>query len=146
MGKPVTPLVGADLFVQDEHKRILLIKRKDNSLWALPGGCQDLGETPKECAEREFFEETGMTARVTQLLGVFSSTRYEYVHYPWKENEFCHLLFAGEVTGGEGRETEESFEVQWFSPTDLPPLSDGHEIRIRYAISAVEQNGSPYFE
>jgi len=79
------------VFVLNSAGEVLLIRRKDNELWALPGGCQDLGETPAECARRECLEETGFDVRVTSVLGVFSSTRYPYVHYKWKDNEFTHV-------------------------------------------------------
>ncbi|WP_155256768.1 NUDIX domain-containing protein, partial [Mycobacterium avium] len=44
--------------VTDEQARILLIKRRDNDLWALPGGGMDLGESIVETAVREVKEET----------------------------------------------------------------------------------------
>ena len=53
--------------------RILLIKREDNGLWAMPGGLVDVGETLAEAAQRELAEEANVEARVTQLLGVFDS-------------------------------------------------------------------------
>ena len=43
MPRPVTPFVGCDVFATDSQSRVLLIRRQDNGLWALPGGCQDLG-------------------------------------------------------------------------------------------------------
>lgn len=38
-------VVAVTVFVQDGVGRILLIRRSDNRLWALPGGAQDLGES-----------------------------------------------------------------------------------------------------
>lgn len=78
MPKPITPLVGTDTFVINEKSELCLIKRADNGLWALPGGCQELNETSAECARREYFEETGLIIEITKLLGVFSSLKYEY--------------------------------------------------------------------
>ncbi len=143
MAKPVTPLVGCDVFVTDTDRKVLLIQRADNGLWALPGGCQDPGETPRECAEREAREETGYQVRATALLGVFSSKRYPYVHYPWKENEFCHLLFRAEPAGGEAALSGKSRAIGWFAENALPPLSDGHEARILVGFGPAE---APYFE
>jgi len=71
MPKPVTPLVGCDAFVLNEQKQVLLIKRVDSDLWALPGGFHDLGETPAKCAARECLEETGYNIEVIRLLGFF---------------------------------------------------------------------------
>ena len=73
MPKPITPLVGCDTFVVNTRRQVCLIRRADNGLWALPGGYQELGETPMECAAREFLEETGLIIEVTRLLGVYSS-------------------------------------------------------------------------
>lgn len=136
MPKPITPLVGCDVFVVDESNRVLLVRRSDNGLWALPGGCQDLGETPAECAVRELKEETGYEVKLIRLLGVFSSTRYEYVHYPWKENEFTHVFFAASIVGGAMTPSSETPEVRFFAEAELPPLSDGHDRRIRVGFSA----------
>ena len=147
MPKPITPLVGCDVFVVDPRRRVLLIRRRDNNLWALPGGCQDLGETPTECAVRECYEETGFRIRVTRLLGVFSSKRYKFVHYPWKENEFTHLLYAADIEGGEAKNSSETSEVAFFSANDLPALSDGHDVRIKFGWQWLKETHlAPHFE
>ena len=147
MPNPATPLVGCDVFVTDEAGRVLLIRRHDNGLWALPGGCQELGETPAECACRECCEESGFVVRLVRLLGVFSSARYEYVHYPWKENEFCHLLFQAAIVAGQSRPSGETIEVAFFSPEALPPLSDGHQPRVQFAFRALrDPTLPPFFE
>jgi ADP-ribose pyrophosphatase YjhB (NUDIX family) len=147
MPKPVTPLVGCDVFVLNEKSEVLLIKRSDNGCWALPGGCHDLGETPQLCAERECREESGYEVKVTELWGVYSSNCYEYVNYPWKENEFCHLLFKAELIGGSATTSSESTQIAWFSESQLPPFSDGHEIRVHFGFEK-HRNPSlkPHFE
>ena len=147
MPRPVTPIVGCDLFVADARSRVLLVRRRDNGFWALPGGCQDLGETPAECARRECREETGFEVTVNRLLGVFSSQRYAYVNYPWKDNEFTHLLFAGEITGGRATPSAETSAVEFFDERDLPPLSDGHTPRVLAGFRALRaQDFRPHFE
>ena len=145
MPGPVTPFVGCDVFVVDENGRVLLVRRRDNGFWALPGGCQDLGEIPAECARRECREETGLEVRLTRLLGVFSSQRYEYANYPWKDNEFCHLLFQAAVTGGELKVTDETTEAAYFAEGNLPALSDGHGPRIAVGFQALLRPEMPSF-
>ena len=131
MPKPVTPLVACDMFIVDEADRVLLVRRSDNGRWAVPGGCQDLGETPAECAVREVREETGYVVEVVRLLGVFSSMRYEYVHYPWRDNEFAHVLFEARIVGGSLKPSQETPELGFFAESALPPLSDGNDRWIR---------------
>jgi len=146
MPKPITPLVGCDIFVINKEGEILLIKRTDNGRWAMPGGCNDLGETPSECAIRECKEETGFDVKLLSLMGVWSSLNYEYVYYPWKENEFVHLVFEAEIIGGKATVSSESDEIKWFKEDELPPLSDGHEVRIKYGFELLKNRLKPYFE
>lgn len=140
MPKPITPLVGCDVFIVNDLGQVLLIKRSDNGLWALPGGCQELGETPVECAVREAAEETGFVIRITRLMGVFSSTRYPYVHYPWKDNEFTHVLFGAVIEGGAPAPSAETPELGFFGADALPEISDGYLLRIR---AGFEDWGNP---
>ena len=145
MPGPVTPFVGCDVFVTDARFHVLLVRRQDNGLWAVPGGCQDLGETPAECARRECREETGF--EIVRLLGVFSSQRYESVHSPWKDDEFTHLLFAGEISGGSATASAETTAVAFFDERNLPPLSDGHAARVLTGYRALREEGfTPHFE
>lgn len=147
MPKPITPLVGCDVFVLNEKSEVLLIQRADNGFWALPGGCHDLGETPKECAISECREESGYHVQVTELLGVYSSNRYDYVNYPWKENEFCHVLYRAELTGGSATLSSETTNVGWFAEDKIPPLSDGHDVRIEFGFAKSKNPAlKPYFE
>jgi ADP-ribose pyrophosphatase YjhB (NUDIX family) len=147
MWKPTHPLPGCDVFVLNADDQLLLVQRSDNKLWALPGGCQELGESPKDCAERECLEETGYIVKTTELLGVFSSTKYEYVHYPHKHVQFCHLFFKANLLGGELKTSEETSNIGWFSLNNLPELSDGHDIRIRFAKEYLDGKvKAPYFE
>jgi ADP-ribose pyrophosphatase YjhB (NUDIX family) len=147
MSKPITPLCGCDSFITDSARRVLLIRRSDNGFWALPGGCQNLGETPAACAVRECKEETGYVVTIDRLLGVWSSLSYEYVHYPWKDNEFIHILFQAHIIDGNACTSDESLDVSWFAEDELPPLSDGHASRIEFGFSALKGDiVDPYFE
>jgi ADP-ribose pyrophosphatase YjhB (NUDIX family) len=137
MPKPVTPFCGCDVFVTDSKNQVLLIRRSDNGFWALPGGCQNLGETPQECAIRECQEESGYGVQIRELLGVWSSLRYEYINYPWKDNQFTHLLFHAEIVTGNPSPSDETTEIGWFPEGALPPLSDGHAPRIAFGFQYI---------
>jgi len=135
--------LAADVFVLNSENKVLLVKRTDNGFWCLPGGKQDLGESPSQCAARECFEESGYKVKITGLLGVYSTQCYEYKNYPWKDNEFCHVCFRGEIIGGEPTLSSETSEIGWFSENEIPPLSDGHGVRIAFGFKmrAVQFNG-----
>ncbi len=147
MPTPITPLVGADVFLPDSAGRVLLIRRADNGFWALPGGFHDLDETPATCAARECLEETGLHVRITRLLGVFSSNRYIEANYPHKGGKYCHILFLAEAVDGSARPTSEAREIGYFAEDDIPPLSDGHAPRITVGFRALRDPRMPaHFE
>ena len=50
------PFPVGDAAVIDDEGRILLIRRADNGLWAMPGGALEVGETPTDGVLREAFE------------------------------------------------------------------------------------------
>ncbi|WP_230394323.1 NUDIX domain-containing protein [Plantactinospora alkalitolerans] len=54
--------VGSRAVVRDAAGQVLLIERSDNGFWALPAGAMELGESISQCAVREVWEETGLTA------------------------------------------------------------------------------------
>lgn len=147
MTKPITPLCGCDVFILNSNQQVLLIQRSDNGLWALPGGCQNLDETPAACAIRECFEETGYVIALKELLGVWSSLNYPYLTYPWKENVFTHLMFSAAIVSGKATMSEETTKVSWFSEDCMPQLSDGHKIRIEFGFHSAKAGLLPaYFE
>ena len=122
----VTPFVAADAAVFRDG-RILLIKREDNGLWAMPGGVTDVGETWAQSAERELREETGVTGTVTQLLGVFDSRL-------WGSRAKYHIYASVWLTEVSDDQTPiagpETTDVGFFSENDLPDLSPGHLRRV----------------
>lgn len=57
--------------IRDEA--VLLVHQSDepdSDFWVLPGGGLEEGESLDQCAEREVFEETGMTVKAERLLYV----------------------------------------------------------------------------
>ena len=68
---PNSIVVAVTAFVLDDSNRVLLIRRTDNSLWAIPGGAQDFGEYIAQTAVRETKEETGVDIEVTGLVGIY---------------------------------------------------------------------------
>lgn len=71
-----SPALSVDAILFDEHGRLLLIKRKFppfQGQYALPGGFVEYGETVESAVVRELKEETGITAAIRILVGVYSA-------------------------------------------------------------------------
>lgn len=59
---------GAAVIIRNEKGEILLQERTDRNKWGLPGGCQDLGESLRETAVREAYEETGIKLNPDEIV------------------------------------------------------------------------------
>ena len=138
-----TPYVAADAAVFRDG-RILLIRREDNGLWAMPGGATEVGETWAQSAERELHEEAGVEGTATRLLGVFDSrlwgsrAKYHIYSSVWLvEVSDDQTPIAGPETTGVG----------FFSQDNLPDLSPGHQSRIPVVFKLARGELSvPYFD
>jgi ADP-ribose pyrophosphatase YjhB (NUDIX family) len=51
-----------------KNKKVLLVQENKMAKFGLPGGKLEFGETLRECAKREFFEETGAKAKIKHLV------------------------------------------------------------------------------
>jgi ADP-ribose pyrophosphatase YjhB (NUDIX family) len=102
--------VGAVAIIADQG-RVLLERRAIQTgygLWALPGGMAEQAESIEECVAREVLEETGLVVAVTKLLDVIGGKKV------------CIVFYEVRITGGSLQKSEESLELAWFSPQDIP--------------------------
>ncbi len=111
--------VGARGVILDEQNRLLLIQRSDNLRWAIPAGAMELGESMEQCAIREVWEETGLTATSLTPFAFYSSSTYT--------NEWGHtyqqilMTFRSHSWEGELQKvTDESVDAGFFPLDALP--------------------------
>lgn len=130
---PVRLTVGCVLF--DEQGRVLLMKRRDNGYWALPGGGVEPGESVTEALVREVEEETGLRVRPVQLIGVYSSPDVLLRYADGHRCQPVSLTFRCALEGGAPRETEEATAVAWFPVDALPELLPIHHERLADALA-----------
>lgn len=117
---PNSLVPASNMLVVNPAGGILLQRRRDTGQWAIPGGKQELGETPSACAVRECEEETGVRARATGLLGVYSDPAHlvEYTSDGEVRQEF-EITIIGEPVSGEPAANDEASDVAWVAPGDL---------------------------
>ena len=128
---------GVAAVIQDGAGQILLQRRSDNGLWGLPGGSVEIGVTVRDAIVREVREETGLSVEVVRLIGVYSDPRIQIVRYP--DGNVVHYissLFACRIVAGDLQTGDETLDLRFFDPTDLPDdLVPMHRIRIQDALA-----------
>lgn len=122
---------AASAVVVDDEGRVLLQRRTDNGMWALPGGKMELGESLGDCAVRETFEETGVTVEVTGIVGTYTNPGHVFAYDDGEVRQEFSICLLARPTGGTLRTSDESFEVAWFAPDSIDGLPMVPSIRKR---------------
>jgi len=128
---PNSVVVAASAYVQDAEGRVLLIRRSDNGLWALPGGILEIGETVTQTAVRETFEETGLHVDVTGMVGVYSDPGHVIAYTDGEVRQQFNLCLRARPVGGIIRTSAESTQVRWIGRDELDALAIHPAIRLR---------------
>ena len=123
-------LVAAGMVIHNDKGEILLQQRRDCGLWGLSGGICELDESVEETAHRELMEETGLTAEIEYLLGVYSKGSAKLGN--GDELQCVTTIFVSHITGGTPSESnEETVSLGWFSKENLPKtFSSKHQTMI----------------
>lgn len=127
IGHDLLWLIGVSAYVEDGAGRVLLGRRADTGEWALVYGINEPGEEPADTVIREVAEETGVDVVPTDLVRV-RAQRHETVYANGDRTQYLDLLFVCRLAAGGRAEPrvadDESLEVGWFAPDELPePLA-----------------------
>lgn len=121
IGHDLLWLPGVSIVVVDADGKVLLARRSDNGHWGVISGIPDPGEQPAQAAMRECLEETGVAAEV---LGVASVSAGGPMAFPNGDKcAFMDMTFAARPLDDAAMAhpaDDESTEVGWFSPDELP--------------------------
>jgi 8-oxo-dGTP pyrophosphatase MutT (NUDIX family) len=101
VGHDLLVLPSAAVVLKDAQGRVLYGLHSDKNVWVVPGGLVEPGELPADAAAREAWEETGLIAEITGLLGVFGGPDL-VIHYPNGDvASYVGTIFHGRIVGGE---------------------------------------------
>lgn len=142
--KATSIVIAASAFVLDEQGRLLMIRRTDSGLHALPGGRHELGETMTETAVRETAEETGIRIKVTGLIGIYSNPSHVVAFSDGEVRQEFSICFRGVATGGEPQDSDESAEVRWVKRPEVDGLNIHPSIRLRIS-HGFSMHREPYY-
>jgi ADP-ribose pyrophosphatase YjhB (NUDIX family) len=136
--------VAVSAFVLNDAGQLLLIRRSDNDLYAIPGGGQEVGETVTQAVVREVQEETGVTVEVTGLIGIYSNPQHVIAYDDGEVRQEFSLCFRAHPVTSEVRTSDESTEVLWASPAQAAELTIHPSIRLRIQ-HGYENRDRPYY-
>jgi 8-oxo-dGTP pyrophosphatase MutT (NUDIX family) len=104
MSQPGRHSVSVTGVVIDED-RVLVIQRRDNGAWEVPGGVLELDEPIHVGLRREVLEETGVEILPGPLTGVYKNMKAGVVT----------LAFRATPIGGHPTPGDESVAVEWWT-------------------------------
>ena len=99
--------------------RVLMLRRSNvhgDGAWSAPGGHIDKGESLEQCAEREVFEETGVTIGNIRFFAVTNDI------FEAEGKHYVTIWMSADYERGTAfvAAPEESSEVGWFDAAELP--------------------------
>lgn len=117
------PIVGTSIIPILPDGRIVLVQRRDNQKWGLPGGMVDWGQDIPTTVKRELVEETGLElSKIRRLVGVYSAPdRDPRIH------SICVLVEADVEGTMENKDLLEILAVEAFEPSSLPKSNLSHD-------------------
>jgi ADP-ribose pyrophosphatase YjhB (NUDIX family) len=134
---PKQPLVGVGALIVASGRVVLIQRGHAPQLgeWSIPGGMLELGETVRQGAEREAWEETSLRVRATELLGVFDRVVLD----DQKRILYHYVLidFLCAVVSGELQASGDAADARWFTgeEVDTLPLARDTSAVVRRALS-----------
>ena len=99
--------------IVDGQQEFLLVFETYSKCWSLPKGHIEAGETDVQAAQRELYEETGLTAKLYTTR--IASIEYPISKFAWKQVAF----FLGEVTGVPKVREGEIDKFKWVTAEEL---------------------------
>jgi 8-oxo-dGTP pyrophosphatase MutT (NUDIX family) len=134
----ITPKVGADGVVFDEHDRVLLELRSDDRRWGLISGWVEPNEHPAETVVREAREEVGLDLRVDRLVDVRSrsATVDNGPHSMVAIIFLCSIVGEADITCN-----HEVLEARWWVVDEVTDWHTDHEHYTRAALAV--RHGAP---
>jgi len=129
------PILAISIIALMPDGNVVLVKRKDNGLWSLPGGMVNWGEEILVAARRELKEETGLQfIKLERLVGIYSSP-----HRDPRFHSVC-IAVAAKVDGTMGiQDSLEISHIEAYSWKDIPLgyLSHDHDRQIHDYLQGV---------
>ena len=132
LGNTLLLIPSVAAVIHDNQNRLLLIQ-KQNGSWSLPAGAIEPSETPDEAIVREVREETGITCKTDDILGVFGGPQFRYKYPNSDRVEYVIVLYRC-IPNGSGpiEDVGETKELRYFGRSDAPSLEIPYDVDLLF--------------
>jgi ADP-ribose pyrophosphatase YjhB (NUDIX family) len=115
-----SPLPTVDIIIQHNAQRnqeglVLIMRKRQPRMWALPGGFCEYGESLEEAAVREAKEETGLDIELVELFYTYSDPHRDPRHHT------ITTVFLAK-SAGEPLAGDDAREVRVFGRNEIPEI------------------------
>jgi ADP-ribose pyrophosphatase YjhB (NUDIX family) len=117
--QPILPSVHGVII--NKSREVLLHRREDSPLWAIPGGKIKMDESVARCLKREMQEELGVEVSAKRLLGIYTDPSYLIALGKQVHRVFL-IVFLCVIKKGKLKLTNETAEYRWFKKKGLSSI------------------------
>lgn len=123
---------AAAVAIMNSKRELLMLHRKDNKKWTMPGGTLEFGESMTECALREVKEESGLDVEIRDIIGTYTDPNIRVAYSDGEVRQEFTIVYYGETTNYEVILDNESSQYKWVPLDKLLdlPLADSQRRRI----------------
>ena len=138
--------MGAGCLFFNQRNEVLLVKPNYKPVWEIPGGVVEQNESPKQCCQREVFEEIGLNREIGPLLVIDYSSQCEA-----KTESLMFVFDGGTLSESEisaiQLQDDELSEFAFFGQDALPKeMTETLKARVLAAWQQQSKNQAIYLE
>jgi ADP-ribose pyrophosphatase YjhB (NUDIX family) len=112
----LNPVPTVDIIIEQDNGVVLILRRNEPCLWAIPGGYCDYWESLEQAAVREAREETGLEVKLIEQFHTYSDPQRD----PRQHN--ITTVYIALPIGGVLQAQDDAQEIGVFSEDSLPPV------------------------
>lgn len=122
--------------ILNSRNELLMLHRRDNGKWTMPGGTLEFGESMAECALREVKEESGLEVEIKDIIGTYTDPDIRVEYSDGEVRQEFTIVYYGAVNGYDVTLDEESNDYCWIALDKVLhlPLTDSQRRRLEDVI------------